>query len=359
MSRVLQNDIIIRAQLKHGLESGGTRMPNKGLIPPGMTFMADNVKSKDNILGASKETGTKWAKGLNLPGEAETIFFAGCGYQFSGDLESMMGLIKKMDTSVIGSDFAMGAANLGKKMGIDAAGIFRKVVSRGNETEAQPLRDAVKVLSQIGIKFGYLAEDEPCCGGIVYYAGMQKEFTQHARKVHDRLKAKGVKRIIGLVPSCTYTLRNLMAGVTGANDIEVKHFSEVIAENLSSLDLRYPKAVRVTYHDPCQMGRYLGLKEEPRRILRAIKGIEFVEPAWTKGDFSTCCGGGGGFEAVFPELSQTLAVNRTKELLETKAQIIVTNCPGCIMQLKTGLKALKVDGVEVLDLAEIVAQSLS
>jgi dimethylglycine catabolism B len=334
-------------------------MPNKGLIPPGLTFMANNIKSKDNILGASKESGTRWAKGLNLPKEGETIFFAGCGYQFSGDLESMMGLIKKMDSSVIGSDFAMGAANLGKKFGIDAAGIFRKVVSKSNETEAQPLRDAVKVLSKIGIKLGYLAEDEPCCGGIIYYAGMQKEFAQHAKDVHDRLKSKGVKRIIGLVPSCTYTLRNLMSNSLGTNDIEVKHFTEVVAQNISSLDLRFPKAVNVTYHDPCQLGRYLGIKEEPRTILRAIKGIKFVEPDWTKGEFSTCCGGGGGFEAVFPELSQILAVNRTKELVDTKAQIIVTSCPGCIMQLKTGLKELKVDEVEVLDLAEIVAQSMS
>ncbi len=334
-------------------------MANKTLIPPGLTYIADNVKSKDNILGASKESGAKWAKDLNLPKEGETIFFAGCGYQFSGDLESMMGLIKKMDGSAIGSDFAMGAANLGKKFGIDAGGIFRKLASKGNETEAQPLRDAVKVLSKIGIKFGYLAEEEPCCGGIIYYAGMQKDFAEHAKNVHARLKAKGVNHVIGLVPSCTYTLRNLMATSTGTNDIEVKHFTEVVAQNLSKLDLKFPKAVKVTYHDPCQLGRYLGLKEEPRQIIRAIKDIEFVEPAWTKGDYSTCCGGGGGFEAVFPELSQMLAKNRTKELVDTKAQIIVTSCPGCIMQLKTGLKELKVEGVEVLDLAEIVAQSLS
>ena len=66
----------------------------------------------------------------------------------------------------------------------------------------------------------------------------------------------------------------------------------------------------------------------------------------------------GCFEAVFPELSQILAVNRTKELLETGAEIIVTHCPGCIMQLKDGLKELKVDGVQVLDLAQIVAMAM-
>ena len=69
-------------------------------------------------------------------------------------------------------------------------------------------------------------------------------------------------------------------------------------------------------------------------------------------------GGGGGFEAVFPELSHVLAVNRAKELLETDAEIIVTHCPGCIMQLTGGLKELKVNNVEVLDLAQVVATAL-
>ena len=88
------------------------------------------------------------------------------------------------------------------------------------------------------------------------------------------------------------------------------------------------------------------------------KGIELVETQWTKGEWATCCGGGGGFEAVFPELSEILAVNRTRELLETGAEIIVTNCPGCVMQLKTGLKELNNNSVEALDLAQVVAMAV-
>jgi Fe-S oxidoreductase len=92
--------------------------------------------------------------------------------------------------------------------------------------------------------------------------------------------------------------------------------------------------------------------------LKAIKDIELIEADWTRGEWATCCGGGGGFEAVFPELSQILAVNRAKELVDTGAEIIVTHCPGCIMQLKTGLKELKVNNVEVLDLAQVVAMAM-
>ena len=83
-----------------------------------------------------------------------------------------------------------------------------------------------------------------------------------------------------------------------------------------------------------------------------------VETDSTSGEWATCCGGGGGFEAVFPEVSHILAVNRTKELLETEAEIIVTHCPGCIMQLQAGLKELKSDKVKVLDLAQVVAMSM-
>lgn len=333
-------------------------MGSQDLMPPGLAYLADNITGKDNILGASKEAGAKWAKGLNLPRQSETIFFAGCGYQYKNDLETMMSLIRKMDKSAIGSELTMSLAGFQKKLGIDAAGILRKVASRSDDSAAQPLKDAVKVLTGLGIKFGYLGEAEPCCGGLLHYIGMEKDFARHSQDVYSKLKSQGVKRIISVVPSCTYTLRQLTPASVPGYDIEVKHFVQVVAENISSRQWRFPREVKVAYHDPCQLARYLGIIEEPRRVLRAIKGITLAETQWTNGEWATCCGGGGGFEAVFPELSEILAVNRTKELLETGAQIIVTNCPGCIMQLESGLKALKVNNVEVMDLAQVVAMAM-
>ncbi len=337
---------------------GRMQRDNRLLIPPGLTYLADNITSKRNILGTSKRTGAKWAEDLNLPKEAETIFFAGCGYQYASELESLTSLIRRIDRSAIGTELTMSLASFQKKFGIDAAGVYRKIMAKGSDSDAQPLRDAVKVLSNLGVKFGYLAEEEPCCGGLLHYIGLEKEFAKHTQEVYNRLKSRGVKRIIGIVPSCTYTLRNLIPNSIGRHDLEVKHFCEVVSEGISSRELRFPRQVRVTYHDPCQLVRYLGLVEEPRQILRAIRGIELVETDWTKKEWATCCGGGGGFEAVFPELSQILAVNRAKELVETGAEIIVTHCPGCIMQLKSGLKELKARGVEVLDLAQIVAMAM-
>ena len=332
-------------------------MGNKALIPPGLAYLGDNITSKKNLLGAKKGEGTKWAKGLNLPQSGETIFFAGCGYQYSSQLESLMSLSRRMDKGGV-SDMAMGMVGLQKKIGIDAAGIYSRVIAKGSEDDASVLQDAVKVLQKLGVKFGYMGDDEPCCGGLLHYMGLEEDFKRHAENVQSQLKSHGVSKVVGIVPSCTYTLRNLVSDVVPDSGLEVKHFSQVVAEKLSSLSLKFPRNAKVTYHDPCQLVRYLGIVEEPRSILRAIHGLELVETNGTNREWATCCGGGGGFEAVFPEMSQILAVNRAKELADTGADLIVTNCPGCIMQLKTGLKELKADKIEVLDLAQVVARAM-
>jgi Fe-S oxidoreductase len=330
----------------------------KELIPPGLVYVADNITSKQNLLGAPRGSGAGWAKELNLPRKAETVFFAGCGYQYNTGLESLMSIIRKLDKSPIGAELPMGLAGFTKKLGIDPAQAYRRLAAKDSDSAAQPLRDAVKVLKELGVEFGYLAGDEPCCGGILHYIGLEKEFAQNAQSLYKKLKSRGVKRIIGIVPSCTYTLAELIPKHVPGYDLEVKHFLRVVLEGIKSRQLRFPRQAKIVYHDPCQLARYLGLIEEPRQILKAINGIELVEPDWSYGEWATCCGGGGGFEVVFPELSQILAVNRAKELAETGAQIIVTHCPGCIMQLEEGLKALKIKDVEVLDLAQVVAMAM-
>jgi Fe-S oxidoreductase len=331
---------------------------SKGLIPPGLVYIANNITSKQNLLGAPRGIGARWARELNLPKEAEAVFFAGCGYQYSASLQSLMSIIRKLDKSPIGAELPMGLANFQKKLGIDPAQVYRRLVAKDSAAAAQPLKDAVRVLKELGVEFGYLAEDEPCCGGVLHYIGLEKEFAQNAQNLYEKLKACGVKRIIGIVPSCTYTLAELIPRYVPGYDLEVKHFLQVVLEGIRYRDLRFPREVKAVYHDPCQLSRYLGLIEEPRQILKSIKDIELVETDWTHGEWATCCGGGGGFEVVFPELSQILAVNRAKELVETGAQIIITHCPGCIMQLEEGLKALKVKDVEVLDLAQVVAMAM-
>jgi len=331
---------------------------NSELIPPGLVYLADNITSYQNILGVSREQSARWAKDLNMPKKSDTVFFAGCGYQFSAQLETLMGLIRQMDKSVIGSELPMRFARFQKKMGLNLPGLYGNVLAKVSKTEVPALEAAIKVIRTLGIDPGYLAEDEPCCGAPMYYAGMQTKFAENARQAYDTMKSAGVKQLISVVPYCTNALASLFPRYIDGYDLEVKHFVEVVDENLAAFKPRFPRKVKVTYHDPCQLVRFLNIVDEPRRILRSIEGIELVETDGTCGEWSTCCGGGGGFEAVFPELSQVLAVNRTRELIETGAEIIVTHCPGCIMQLKDGLRELKLTGVEVLDLSQVVAMAL-
>jgi Fe-S oxidoreductase len=328
------------------------------LVPPGLTFLADNIISRQNILGVTKEQSARWARGLALPKKAETVFFAGCGYQFSAHLAALMSLVRGIDKSVIGAELPLRFARFQEKLGLNLSGIYSTVLDRIGENEVKPLTAAVQVLRNLGIRPGYLAGAEPCCGAPLFQAGLQDEFAANARKAYRQLKSAGVKQVIGVVPYCTHALAKLFPRYVEGYDLEVRHFLEVVAAAVPKLKLRFPRKVKVTYHDPCQLVRFLKLVEEPRRILRAIENVTLVETDWTHGEWATCCGGGGGFEAVFPELSQMLAVNRARELLETGAEIIVTHCPGCIMQLEDGLRQLKVTGIEVLDLSEVVAAAM-
>jgi Fe-S oxidoreductase len=269
------------------------------LIPPGLAYLAQNIISHQNILGVAKEQSARWSRGLDIPRRAETVFFAGCGYQFSGQLESMMSLLRSIDKSVIGAELPLRFTRLQQKMKLNLPGIYNSVLSRRAAEEAKPLEAAVRVLRNIGLKPGYLAEEEPCCGASLYQAGLQEEFSSNAQKAYNKLKSAGVRQIIGIVPYCTNALARLFPRFIQGYDIEVKHFLEVLAAEISSLKLRYPREVKVTYHDPCQLVRFLKLVDEPRRILKSIKNITLVETEWTHGEWSTCCGGGGGFGRFF------------------------------------------------------------
>jgi len=93
------------------------------LVPPGLTYLADNIISQQNILGVTKEQSARWAQKLDLPRQADTIFFAGCGYQFSAQLEILMSLARGIDKSVIGAELPMRFARFQKKLGLNLPGI--------------------------------------------------------------------------------------------------------------------------------------------------------------------------------------------------------------------------------------------
>jgi Fe-S oxidoreductase len=130
-------------------------------------------------------------------------------------------------------------------------------------------------------------------------------------------------------------------------NFEPLHFTEWLAEQELNLKA-YPK--KVTYHDPCHIGRHVGLYDAPRKIIGKIPEIQFTEMEYNKAQ-AKCCGGGGGVRSAYPELSQDIAENRLKEA--AFAEVLISTCPFCLNTLKFGNEELKQD-TEIKDLLELV-----
>jgi len=262
-----------------------------------------------------------------------------------------------MDKSI---SMNIGMSKVLGKVGIDLGTITAKVAAAGKEdVYTRILVSAVSVIRKLGVDIGYLHQDEPCCGSPLYYAGFLDDYVENAQKNYELFKSLGIQKVIGLIPACTSSLRNLYPHYVEGFDLKVYHFAEVVAQELKKKGIK-PKLKEklvVTYHDPCQLSRYLDIIDEPREILNNIDGLELREPEpEQRGQWSTCCGG-GGLEAGSPELCERLGRRRAEELLETGANVIVSHCPACIMQLKNSVKKLKAD-VAVMDLVEILDEAL-
>jgi hypothetical protein len=331
------------------------RQKKQRLVPQGLLLFRDNILSKGNIFGADSKA--RWAKGLELPSQAETIFFAGCGYQFLEEAEAILSAVRALDKRNLPWERTFGATQFLNKRGINLGDLYGTIIRRFRR-EDNPLLSAVEVLHGMGIDLGYLAEEEPCCAAPLYYAGFQEEFAAQAEKTQTILRERGITKIIGMVPSCTFALRTLFPRGK-RSPVKVSHFLEIVWEGIKQgMRFRLPRETTVTYHDPCILSRYLCLTEEPRQILRSIEGVVFNDVERCKEEWSTCCGGGGGFEVIFPEISQTIAANRVEELLKTGASIICTSCPGCLIQLREGVKKLKAREVKVMDMAQLLHSAL-
>lgn len=274
-----------------------------------------------------------------MPVKGKYLLFAGCGYQMLAPAARFLSVAHRAEEWGVDWEATWG---LWKRL----KGLGRLLASRQSRS---PLRDAVSLLGQEGVEVAYLGKGEPCCGAPLYFSGFLGDFSARIPQVLKKIEASGAEVVIGMVPSCTYALRELM----GETPFQVVPFPSFLAER--GIRRRCPRRVKVVYHDPCILARYLGVTEEPREVLRSVQGVELLEPEASR-EWATCCGGGGGFEAVFPQVSLHLAKQRARELLDTGAEVIVTACPGCLLQLRQGVKDLGGEA-EVLDLAEFLVRA--
>ena len=223
-------------------------------------------------------------------------------------------------------------------------------------------RAFVTILDHIGINYAILGKEEMCTGDPVRRAGNEFMFQMMAYQNIQVLNNYGIKKIVTACPHCFNTIQNEYAELGG--NYEVIHHSVFLQQLIDEGRIKMKEAgifkgKRITYHDSCYLGRANNIYEAPRKVLEAVDG-ELVEMKRCRSK-GFCCGAGGA-QMFKEEEKGTTRVNtdRSQEAIETGATIIASACPFCNTMLTDGVKlAEKEENVMVMDIAELVAQSIA
>tara|TARA_Y100000385_G_scaffold72198_1_gene72627 strand:+ start:6235 stop:7011 length:777 start_codon:yes stop_codon:yes gene_type:complete len=219
-------------------------------------------------------------------------------------------------------------------------------------------RAFVKILNSSGVNFGVLGSEESSSGDAAKRAGNEFLFQMQAMMNIEVMNAYNVKRIVTTCPHSYNTIKNEYKGLGG--DYKVQHHTEFITELMSEGKLNITGNLigkKVTYHDPCYLGRANNVYDKPRELIKSL-GVELVEMKRNK-RLSFCCGAGGAQMFKEPENgTQEININRTKEALSLNPDIIATGCPFCNTMMSDGVKSVNEGSAEVLDIAELIADNL-
>lgn len=207
---------------------------------------------------------------------------------------------------------------------------------------------AVELLKAAKVDFAILPE-ENCCGNDVRALGEQGLFEMLREDNLNRFSSFGVKKIITISPHCYNAFKNHYG-------IETYHITEILLKKVQSAELRFAKPFegRVTYHDSCYLSRYNHIVSEPRELLRAVPGVEFVEMQRIK-ELSLCCGGGSG--GIVRDFVWRPSHERIREALLTGANFLAVSCPFCLVMLEDSARVKKAE-LKVVDLIEILYDSV-
>lgn len=310
---------------------------------PQLKQVIAKARQEHNMLGQPQAKRGDWATELKIKDlskeKAEFVFHAGCRYSFDGDLGHVA-------------------------------------------------RTAVRILQKAGVDVGIMGANEGCCGGRAYDMGYRKSLQGCAEANLKAWQAAGVKTVVTPCANCYFTFKRLYPAEAGST-IKVVHIVEFIDQLIKEGQLKFTKPVsmKVTYHDPCHLGRQgeayvpwqgkekkilgqavcyepprpryngaFGVYEPPRDVLTAIPGVELVEMDRIK-EAAWCCGAGGGAPEAYPEFSSWTATERVEEAKSTGADALVTACPWCERNFLDAVKKSG-DKMKVLDVLELVEQAI-
>lgn len=304
-----RDELSCTAKLKN---AEATETFRKYLVDKGVPLLPEHeilVKSLENYGNPWQEPKTarrRWAKEFArrrlVPGKTDTLFFVGCTFALDRSLqESPKALARLMD--------------------------------RAREN------------------YGLLLEDELCCGSTVKRIGHSRMFEKLRKENESRIRNTGAKRIVTACSGCFKTLKQDYPGL--AKDLEILHSTEYLARLVNDGRLNFQRSdLKVTYHDPCHLGRHAEVYDAPREILKAVPGLKLIEMKNSR-ELSRCCGGGAGVKTAYPKISSKAAIRRLKEAEKTGAEILATTCPFCVQTLNDAAKATGSD-IEILELSVLL-----
>ncbi len=283
-------------------------------FPSEITTAFKNFEVASNPWGIDNGTRGDWAKGLDVPlmsekGRAEYLLFVGCMASF-------------------------------------------------DETTKKTAIALAKILNKAGIDYAILGPEEMCCGDSARRLGNEYLYQMLAMQNIETFNNYGVKKIITICPHGYNTIKNEYPDFGG--NYEVYHYTEIIEKLLKEGKIKLKKEHRgkITFHDPCYLGRHNGVYDAPRDVLTSIKGVQLVEMEKNR-ENSFCCGAGGGSMWFEVNIGQRLNVMRMEQAMETGAREVAVACPFCYAMFDD---AAKVKGVEeevkVRDIAQLVAEAM-
>lgn len=221
-------------------------------------------------------------------------------------------------------------------------------------------RALVRIMEAAKLSYAVLGNDEACTGDTVRRLGDEMNFQLMAQEQVDRMNEHGVKKVVTSCPHCFHVIKNEYPQFGG--EFEVVHHSALISHLLQEgrLEVKDPLEKRVTYHDSCYLGRWNGIYDEPRQSLAQVTGKQgsYVELERNK-ERGFCCGAGGGRMWMEEEQDQRVNVNRAKEVVDAKVDLVAVGCPFCKTMISDGVKHFNADEqIEVQDIAQVVAARL-
>jgi heterodisulfide reductase subunit D len=202
---------------------------------------------------------------------------------------------------------------------------------------------------------------ELCCGSVLYTTGQENRAGKNRLEVEKHLREKKISEMVMLCPGCLRTFNDFYVPRRNNPLKKVEHYTQLIVPELSKLEFKQSRRKnpkKVTYHDPCHLGRHLGIYDEPRAILSHMPGYDFVELP-TNCENSFCCGSGAGVRASNKELADYTSALRLREALSIEADIMVTSCPFCERSFLAAQKVHKdVRGIKIRNLAVFMEENL-